>query len=80
MKIIEIIKIVLTLLAFSVLAIFATLFIFVYDDKDACLDSGICKEGLPLNVEGRQIIVNEKTCKEENGNWIEKRKTCKFKW
>lgn len=80
MKIINIVKTILALLAFSVIAIFAFLFIFVYDDIDACLDSGFCKEGLTLNTEHGQIIVNEKTCKEENGTWIEKRKTCQFKW
>ena len=58
-------------------------FIFVYsyltDDKDTCLDISVCKEGLPLNIEGEKIIVNEQTCKEYNGIWYSDKKACYFK-
>ena len=50
------------------------------DPLDSCLDSGYCKEGLPLNIEGKKITVNKQTCLENNGKWIEDRKVCQFRW
>ena len=73
------IKTIIILLTCSIFAAFIFLFNCIYDDMDACMDTGTCKEGLSLNINGRQIIVNEKTCTEENGTWTEKRKTCQFK-
>lgn len=54
-------------------------FTHFYDPQDACLDSGYCKEGLPLNIEGKKIIVNEQTCLENNGIWYSNKKVCHFK-
>ncbi len=58
-------------------------FIFLHryftDDQDTCLDISICKEGLPLNIEGNNITVNEQTCKEYNGIWYKDKKVCQFK-
>ena len=56
-----------------------TISIILYDSQDACLDSAYCKEGLPLNIEGKKIIVNEQTCKEYNGIWYSDKKACHFK-
>ena len=53
--------------------------IILYDPQDACLDSAYCKEGLPLNIEGEKIIVNEQTCKEYDGIWYPDKKACHFK-
>lgn len=66
---------------FHLLIFLALLFIifFIYDDKDACLDSAYCKEGLPLNIEGKKIIVNEQTCLENSGTWYQDKKICHFK-
>ncbi|MDO5438237.1 MAG: hypothetical protein Q4F80_08590 [bacterium] len=52
---------------------------YIYDDKDACLDSGYCKEGLSLNTANGRIIINEENCKQENGTWIDKKRVCQFK-
>ena len=52
---------------------------YISDDKDICLDTGICKEGLTLNIENNQITVNEKTCTNNKGKWIDKDKICIFK-
>ncbi len=54
------------------------LYLHIYDAKDACLDLGFCKEGLILNTENGQIVINEKTCKQENGVWDNKKKVCRF--
>ncbi|MBE7703789.1 MAG: hypothetical protein E7Z89_07055 [Cyanobacteria bacterium SIG28] len=48
------------------------------DPMDACMDVGYCKEGLPLNIEGKKITVNKQTCIENDGKWLEDRKVCKF--
>ena len=50
------------------------------DPKDACLDSGYCKEELSLNINGKTILINEQTCIENDGKWLEDRKVCQFKW
>ena len=48
------------------------------DPMDGCMDVGYCKEGLPLNIEGKKITVNKQTCIENDGKWLEDRKVCKF--
>lgn len=56
---------------------FVLLFNYIYDDKDACLDSGVCKEGLTLRMnDGKEIIINKDTCIQYNGEWREKRRDC----
>lgn len=50
------------------------------DPMDGCMEVGYCKEGLPLNIEGKKITVNKQTCLENDGKWLEKRKVCQFKW
>ena len=56
---------------------FLLLFNYIYDDKDACLDSGVCKEGLTLRMnDGKEIIINKGTCIQYNGEWREKRRDC----
>ena len=73
------IKTALIFLICSIFAAFVFLFNYIYDDMDACMDTGTCKEGLSINIDGHQIIVSEKTCTEESGTWIKKRKTCQLK-
>ena len=46
--------------------------------KDLCLDIGYCKEGLTINIEGKQITVNKETCIENKGHWIEDKHCCRF--
>ncbi|MBQ9246357.1 hypothetical protein IJ182_08835 [bacterium] len=56
---------------------FVLLFNYIYDDKDACLDSGVCNEGLTLRMnDGKEIIINKDTCIQYNGEWREKRRDC----
>lgn len=66
----------------SIFMALVTIMIFqlVYDNTDACLDSGVCKEGLILNMQnGKQVIINKNTCSQYNGEWREKYKDCYFK-
>ena len=58
---------------------FILLYLYLTDDMDTCLDVGYCKEGLPLNVEGKEIIITEQTCKDNNGIWYSDKKVCQFK-
>ena len=70
------------LLKFSSFIIIILLFItllFSSKDKDVCLDTGFCKEGLEVNTRGYTIIINEQTCKANEGIWITKKKICNFK-
>ena len=73
----------LRLFAIFVLALFVVLIIGIAiissDPMDGCTDVGYCKEGLPLNIEGKKITVNKQTCLENDGKWIEDRKVCQFK-
>ena len=73
----------LRLFAIFVLALFVVLIIGIAiissDPMDGCMDVGYCKEGLPLNIEGKKITVNKQTCLENDGKWIEDRKVCQFK-
>ena len=48
------------------------------DDKDLCLDTGYCKEGLIINTRFGKIIVNQANCINSNGKWIQNKKYCKF--
>ena len=70
--------IIITLLLFMIAGII--IFCIISSDPlDSCLDSGYCKEGLPLNIEGKKITVNKQTCLENNGKWYDNRKSCQFK-
>ncbi len=43
------------------------------------MDIAFCKKGLPLNVEGKHIVVNKRTCIGNNASWYdEKKKACQF--
>ncbi|MCM1003163.1 MAG: hypothetical protein NC408_02340 [Candidatus Gastranaerophilales bacterium] len=62
-----------------ILSPFIFLHRYLTDDMDTCLDISICKEGLPLHIEGKKIIVNEQTCQENNGIWYPDKKACNFR-
>lgn len=46
---------------------------------DSCLDSGWCQKGTTVNINNTQIIVNENSCINNNGKWIEHKQICHFK-
>lgn len=80
MKIFEIIlNIIIILGIIFILFSFVLLHRYLTDDVDTCLDIGFCKEGLPLNIEGKKVIVNKQTCIENNGIWYSDKKVCHFK-
>lgn len=49
-------------------------------DKDTCLDSSICKEGLEINTEYGLIKINKNNCLKYGWIWDEKRKRCNMKY
>ena len=70
---------------FSVGFIFVFVFLYIVvfliseywlDDKDSCLDTGICKQGLEVNTEYGLIKINKETCTQYNWQWIEEYKIC----
>lgn len=80
MKIFEIIlNIIIILGIIFILSPFVLLHRYLTDDVDTCLDISFCKEGLPLNIDGKKITVNKQTCIENNGIWYSDKKICHFK-
>jgi len=72
-------KILLKLLCIFIICflIFIFLFLLFYkDDKDYCLDSGICTENLQLNTKYGLITITEESCKKYNWKWNSKRRYC----
>ena len=66
----------LLLLIFMVLSFI----LFLYkDDKDLCLDSGICAENLQINTEYGLITINEETCNKYNWKWNSQMNSCNIK-
>ena len=65
-------------LAIFCVLIIALFVIFLYDDRELCLTTGHCREGLYLNTENGEILINEETCLNDNGHWDEKRRWCVF--
>ena len=47
-----------------------------FNDKDFCLDTGVCTEGLELNTEHGRIKINKENCLKYNYKWNDERKTC----
>lgn len=66
----------LFLLAFILFVLY--IIIVSADHYDVCLDSGYCKEGLALNINGKAILINEQTCIKNNGKWFSIKKVCQF--
>lgn len=52
-------------------------YITMLDDKDICLDSGYCKLGMKININGQEITINKSSCLENNGKL--KKNVCIFK-
>ena len=78
-KVTKILEVLIVILGYGVI-LSPILFLCFYfsDPMDGCMDVGYCKEGLPLNIEGKKITVNKQTCIENDGKWLEDRKVCKF--
>ncbi len=49
------------------------------DDKDFCLDSGICTQGQLINTEYGKIQINKENCLKYNWTWNEERKYCQLR-
>lgn len=46
--------------------------------SDYCLEDGDCKEGRMIFVDNKEILLNKKTCLENNWRWYEENKICKI--
>ena len=70
-----------TLISFVLFAIgIIIMLIITSDPMDGCMDVGYCKEGLPLNIGHKKVIVNKQTCLENDGRWYDNRRVCQFRW
>ena len=45
-------------------------------NKDTCLDTSICKEGLEINTEYGLVKINKENCLKYNWFWNDKKKSC----
>ena len=64
-------------LSFLILFIFGVFYV-IKDDKDICLDSGICREGLIINTQYREISINKENCIKYNWLWNDEKRFCKI--
>lgn len=64
----------LSILPFVVLTI--TVLTITTEDKDICLDTGICKEGLEVNTINGNITISKENCIKYNWLWNEERRYC----
>ena len=53
-------------------------FYVIKDDKDICLDSGICREGLIINTQYGEISINKENCIKYNWLWNDEKQFCKI--
>lgn len=53
-------------------------FYVIKDDKDICLDSGICIEGLIINTQYGEISINKENCIKYNWLWNDEKRFCKI--
>ena len=53
-------------------------FYVIKNDKDICLDSGICREGLIINTQYREISINKENCIKYNWLWNDEKRFCKI--
>ena len=77
-------KIIICLSVFLLLATcFFTLLLNIYnifnDNLDACLDSGICQEGIIIITKFGKIRVEKESCIKYNWRWIEDKNYCILK-
>ncbi|OGI00478.1 MAG: hypothetical protein A2Y25_12065 [Candidatus Melainabacteria bacterium GWF2_37_15] len=66
-----------------ILALLTVIVIFLesywFNDKDYCLDTGRCTEGLEINTEHGRIIINKENCLKYKWKWDEKRRDCNIR-
>ena len=53
-------------------------FYVIKEDKDICLDSGICREGLIINTQYGEISINKENCIKYNWLWNDEKRFCKI--
>lgn len=69
------------IIVLSFLILFILIFGVFYvskDDKDICLDSGICREGLIINTQYGEISINKENCIKYNWLWNNEKRFCKI--
>lgn len=67
--------IVLCIGIFSFVILFAT----YTDEKDFCMDTGICKDGMNVNTKYGKIIIDKENCIKHKWIWNEEKSFCKIK-
>lgn len=52
---------------------------YLFDDKDFCLDTSICKEGQEINTKYGLIKINKESCEKHHWKWDEEAKSCNMR-
>ena len=76
MKIIKIFLKFTILLIIIIYTIYISIIASIGLDKDVCLDSSVCKEGLGINTEYGLVKINKENCLKYNWFWDDKKKSC----
>ena len=69
-------KLILKILISLIILICLILIILIDIDKDTCLNSSFCKEGLEINTEYGLVKINKENCLKYNWIWNDKKKSC----
>ena len=76
MKIIKIFLKFTILLIIIIYVIYISIISSTGFDKDVCLDSSVCKEGLEINTEYGLVKINKENCLKYNWVWDNEKKSC----
>ena len=76
MKALKLILKIIIVLILLIYFIYLILIALIDIDKDTCLDSSICKEGLEINTEYGLVKINKENCLKYNWIWNDKKKSC----
>lgn len=67
------------ILLFILLIPVALFLFYLFDDKDYCLDTAICKEGLEINTEYGLVKINKENCLKYGWIWDDDSKMCNMR-
>ena len=76
MKALKLILKIIIVLILLIYFIYLILIALIDIDKDTCLDSSFCKEGLEINTEYGLVKINKENCLKYNWFWDDEKKSC----
>lgn len=68
--------IIILIMLLAVIILFGFYQSYIKDDKEFCLDTGRCVEGLEINTEYGRIKINKENCVKYGWQWDDEKKWC----